>query len=294
MVEYINSNDDAGNLALFGGIAATAFAGGAALAYRATSPIYKDKNKEIAEAVAEPKNIVTKFDDNAGKNPANFRKGALRGSTLGLVSSSQREKGLSEMAQSVVDAATKRNTADLTERKGKMGEVAGILSDFGDSYQKGISSLGNDVDKASSLLSSLSPADATKQYLKDNPNSLLQEEDLVKRASRQANVPMSRQDLEAKNLEKYAELQQIAQANRATKQADRVALQNQWTKAADGYYNSDAYKKNARQERLNQKEVEHQIARDIQTHSRQAQNTAKAQARRGSKGKVGKVLQAIT
>lgn len=294
MVEYINSNDDAGNLAIYGGLAAAAFAGGAALAYRATSPIYKNKNKDIAEAVVEPKGILTKFDDNGGKNPANFNKGALRSSTLGLLSSSQRERGFSEMAQSVADAATRRNISNLQSGKGAMGDIGNALSDFGNSYKQGIASLGSDLDKASAMLGTMSPADATKQFIKENPNSLIQEEDLIKRANRKANAPI---DWEARDLNKYAELKEVAAAKRQFNQLDRAALQDEWTKAADSYYNSDSYKRGARQQAMSQKQVSHEVARDIQAHKRQTQNTANARAARGrigGKGKAGKIIDLVT
>lgn len=57
MVEYIQSNDDSGNMALYAGIAATAAVGGAALAYRMSDPAYKDKERTKGKiAAGEGKN----------------------------------------------------------------------------------------------------------------------------------------------------------------------------------------------------------------------------------------------
>lgn len=52
MVEYIQSNDDSGNMALYAGIAATAAVGGAALAYRMSDPAYKDKERTKGKIAA--------------------------------------------------------------------------------------------------------------------------------------------------------------------------------------------------------------------------------------------------
>lgn len=214
MVEYINSNDDAGNMALYAGIGVATFAAGAALAYRATSPIYKDGDKSKGKADGR---LVMKYDDQGGKKPASFLKGALKGSTLGLINKKARDSALSQMSQSVMDDSADRIAGELLSGEGLYAKKFGVVSD---SYNKGLANLGDDVAKAQDIIENASgkkpmtAQGAVDQILKSNPSSLVQADDVQRRMDRSANPQMSRADLEVAGTNRYAELQAEAQAYR--------------------------------------------------------------------------------
>lgn len=238
MPEYINSNDDAGNMGLYAGIGLAAFAGGAALAYRATSPIYKDG----VDAKNGNKGLVMKYDDMNGKKPASFFKGALRGSTLGLVSKGAREKGLSEMSQAVMDTTANRMAREIESGTGLAAKKFGVVSN---AYNQGLSNLGSDIDKAQAIINGAKPGkkapsveQAIDQVLEQNPNSLVQAEDVQKRLKRAKNQPLTQADREAEGLSRYAELQAKAQEireNGGMTDLGKKKLQDEWLAAKDAH-----------------------------------------------------------
>lgn len=217
MVEYINSNDDAGNLALYGGIAAGAFAGGAALAYRATSPIYKDKKgKSVAsdKAAAIADSVVVKDTPTAPIGQSRVQ------SIASQMRNPLRTASESTMA-SLVGKATGNNLENLIERKGNMQGVSSALVDYGNSERKALANIGSDLDKAQGILNQnggFGQSKAVNQLLESSPNSYVTPEMLSKRVDRAANRPVSRSDLELRDMNKYAQLQEHARLRRESKQ----------------------------------------------------------------------------
>ena len=182
MVEYIQSNDDASNMSLYAGIAGVAFAGGAALAYRATSPIYKKGAKgmkgadaKVAQAVAD-----TKINVPGASNYAKGAKDVALGSLASVVGggADRRSKGIAEMVGSVQNEYAQ--------------QVGGVVNDvmYGKGSQKiyedGMKNIRGDLDIVNGIITKDggSAADIHKQLLEQRPNTLVSQSDVEKRITR--------------------------------------------------------------------------------------------------------------
>lgn len=181
MAEYINSNDDAGNLALYGGLGLAAFAGGAALAYRATSPIYKNGKKgvndiasEVAEGVVVPER----------GRPADFSRGALLGSTKGLFSKNSREQALGEMSEAVRDSAMTdafiSKMAQNPKAQAQLSHLGGLMDDYDASYKQSLRGIGDDVRAVAEIMQdgNKDVGSAYQSFKKNNPNTLAEVDDV--------------------------------------------------------------------------------------------------------------------
>lgn len=185
MVEYINSNDDAGNLALYGGIGVAAFAGGAALAYRATSPIYKKgkggskgKDSAVAESVVAP----TVGADDAPKLGAlaHLKESAPAKGILGRIFTNPAETALNNTRADAIDAMT-----DVMGAGGrKEAEINGLKSKQGDIDYVG-NMLKNNPDMSSTHI--------MERLYDERPNTLVNLKEVERKRSR-----MSRKDLQAR------------------------------------------------------------------------------------------------
>lgn len=182
MVEYIGSNDDAGNLGLYAGIGAVTFAGGAALAYRATSPIYKNGDKKKGPALAN----ITKAEDMAsggkkgflGKLFANPMEGALnqiRADAVNSVNSVMNTKRQLKKDKAGMEEVDNNFAAQQQAEKAKKAEARAIGRKQGDmDYVRDMMQKNPDM----------TPIDLHQELQKAKPNTLISASDVQKRYDR--------------------------------------------------------------------------------------------------------------
>lgn len=230
MAEYISSNDDAGNLALYGGIGVAAFTGGAALAYRATSPIYKGDKKTSNK---ESKNISEVAMNETG-NGVRFKEsgdGGMRVANRSTVN--QAKKRLESKFPSLNLGRAKADLATINSANA-VKQMNGLIHSFNEiegQQAQQLAGINKDIKTASDMIKnskdgkSLSPEDALKKIKETNPNSLAEADDIKEHVRRSANQPLSRDDMVMQANDRYRELQGQAKTKRKEKQALANALE---------------------------------------------------------------------
>ena len=165
MSEYIQSNDDSGNLALYAGLVTGGLVVGSALAYKASSPKNKSKRGGGGGGLIVPEKGVS-----YGKGSSQFALGSVaKALTFGKFGGETANKGIKNMVDSIVTDHFNQN-AD---------HYKGGLNAMKKTAEAGIQTLGDDAELAKELVGKgQSDKAIINQVLKENPNSMLNEQDL--------------------------------------------------------------------------------------------------------------------